>query len=136
MRILFISYFILGFFFFFNTVFGVCNFNHSFCFWFVCVLKKVNPIFCVLGNCSNKDPCHMWIGLFWNDKLQTKWTPMPTLVRIAFSKLLHLLSIPTWGGCGVHSPHVMTKLKKDENLASLIWASKGLLCDGPYKVLG
>jgi len=27
-------------------------------------------------------------------------------------------------GCGAHSLHVMTKLKKDENLAGLIWASK------------
>jgi hypothetical protein len=27
-------------------------------------------------------------------------------------------------GCGVHFPHIMTKLKKDENFANLIWASK------------
>ncbi len=27
-------------------------------------------------------------------------------------------------GCVVHPPHVMTKLKSDENLAGLIWASK------------
>jgi len=27
-------------------------------------------------------------------------------------------------GCGVHPTHVMTKLKKDDNLGGLIWASK------------
>jgi hypothetical protein len=27
-------------------------------------------------------------------------------------------------GCGVHLPHVMTKLKRDENLAGLICVSK------------
>jgi hypothetical protein len=27
-------------------------------------------------------------------------------------------------GCGVHLPHVMIKLEKDENLVGLIWASK------------
>jgi hypothetical protein len=26
--------------------------------------------------------------------------------------------------CGVHPPHVMIKLKRDENFASLIWISK------------
>jgi hypothetical protein len=27
-------------------------------------------------------------------------------------------------GCEISSPHVMTKLKRDENLVDLIWASK------------
>ncbi len=27
-------------------------------------------------------------------------------------------------GCGVHPPYVMTKLKRDENLAGLIWTNK------------
>jgi hypothetical protein len=44
---------------------------------------------------------------------------MPTLVRVVSSNLLSLLNIPTWG-VGVHLPHVMTKLKRDENLVSLI----------------
>jgi hypothetical protein len=48
---------------------------------------------------------------------------MPTLVKITSSKLFILLSIPTWG-VGSILPNVMTKLKKDENLAGLIWASK------------
>jgi hypothetical protein len=47
---------------------------------------------------------------------------MPTLVKVVFLKLLTLLSIPTWG-VG-YLPHVITKLKRDENFASLIWASK------------
>ncbi len=38
------------------------------------------------------------------------------------SKLLTLLSIPTWGVW--YLPHVMTKLKRDETLVGLIWASK------------
>jgi len=44
------------------------------------------------------------------------------LVKVAFSKLLTLLGILRW-----HvgpSPHVMTKLEKGEDLASLIQASK------------
>jgi hypothetical protein len=27
-------------------------------------------------------------------------------------------------GCKVHPPHVMTKLRRDENLVSLIWVNK------------
>jgi hypothetical protein len=44
---------------------------------------------------------------------------MPTFVKITFAKLLSLLNIPTWG-VGVHPPHIITKLKRDENLVSLI----------------
>jgi hypothetical protein len=51
-----------------------------------------------------------------------KLTSMPTLVKVVASKLLTLLCIPTWG-LG-YSPFVMTKLKRDENLVDLIWASK------------
>jgi hypothetical protein len=47
---------------------------------------------------------------------------MPTLVRVVASKLLTLLCIPTWG-VG-YSLHVMTKLKRDENLVVLIWTNK------------
>jgi hypothetical protein len=46
---------------------------------------------------------------------------MPTLVKVVFFKLLTLLSIPTWGVGSLS--HVMTKLKRDDNLASLIWAN-------------
>jgi hypothetical protein len=28
----------------------------------LCVWEKVNPLFCVSGNCLNKDPCHMQVG--------------------------------------------------------------------------
>jgi len=49
---------------FLNIVFGVCNFNSSFCFCFVCEWEKGKPLLCVLGNCSNKDPCHMQLGSF------------------------------------------------------------------------
>jgi len=44
------------------------------------------------------------------------------LERVTSFKLLTLLSIPTWGVR--YPPHVMTKLKRDENFAGLIWASK------------
>ncbi len=47
---------------------------------------------------------------------------LPTLVRVTSFKLLTLLSIPTWGVR--YPPNVMTKLKRDENLAGLIWVSK------------
>jgi hypothetical protein len=47
---------------------------------------------------------------------------MLTLVKVASFKLFTLFSIPTWG-VG-YPPHVMTKLKRDENLASLICANK------------
>jgi hypothetical protein len=47
---------------------------------------------------------------------------MPTLVKVASSKVLTLLSIPTWG-VG-YPPHIMTKLKRDENFVNLIWAHK------------
>ncbi len=47
---------------------------------------------------------------------------MPIFVKVVFVKLFILLSIPTWGGR--YLPQVLTKLKKDENLANLIWAGK------------
>jgi hypothetical protein len=47
---------------------------------------------------------------------------MPTLVKNVFFKLLILLSIPTWGVR--YLSHVMTKLKRNENLVGLIWANK------------
>ncbi len=47
---------------------------------------------------------------------------MPTLLRVASSKVLIMLGIPTWG-VG-YPPHVMTKLMRDENFTGLIWASK------------
>jgi len=53
---------------------------------------------------------------------------MPTLVKSFFFKLLTLLGIQTWG-VG-YPPHVMTKLKRDENLADLIWASKASYVKG------
>jgi hypothetical protein len=59
---------------------------------------------------------------FWNDGLWIKSTPMLTLVRGTTSKLFPLFCIPTWGVR--YPPHVMTKLKRDEKLVSLIWVSK------------
>jgi hypothetical protein len=46
---------------------------------------------------------------------------MPTLVKVASFKLFTLLNIPKWG-VG-YLPHVITKLKRDENLAGLIWVN-------------
>ncbi len=43
--------------------------------------------------------------------------------KLAFSKLLTLLGIPTWG-VGFRLPNVMTKLEKDNDLVDLIQASK------------
>ncbi len=47
---------------------------------------------------------------------------MPILVRVTSFKWFTLLGFPTWG-VG-YPPHVTTKLKRDENFAGLIWASK------------
>ncbi len=46
---------------------------------------------------------------------------MPTLVKVASIKLFTLLNIPKWG-VG-YPPPVITKLKRDENLAGLIWVN-------------
>jgi hypothetical protein len=93
---------------------------HFFCF--VCV-GKGKPILCVLSNCSNKDQCHMWVGL-----LVKWWTTNKIGINVQVGKsclfqVAHFIKYSNMG-CAVHPPHVMTKLKKDENLASLIWASK------------
>ncbi len=72
------------------------------------------------GNCSNKDHATCKWNYLWNDGLQIKPTSILTLVRVVSSKLLILLSIR----CGAHPPHVMPKLKRDENFTNLIWASK------------
>ncbi len=45
------------------------------------------------------------------------------MVKLASSKLLVLLGIPTWG-VGSRLPNVMTKLEKDNDLVDLIQASK------------
>jgi hypothetical protein len=83
-------------------------------------VKKGKTLLCVFNNCSNKDhPTCEWDHL-WNDGQWIKLTPIPTLVRVASSKLLILLNIR----CQVHPPHVMPRLKRDENFASLIWVSK------------
>ncbi len=47
---------------------------------------------------------------------------MPTLVKVVSSKLFILLGIPTWGVR--YPPHVMIKLKRDENFVGLIRSSK------------
>jgi hypothetical protein len=46
-----------------------------------------------------------------------KMALMPTLVKIISSKLFILLGIPTWGVESIPPCNVMTKLKKDEDLA-------------------
>ncbi len=109
---------------FLYTVFGVLNFNCSFCFCFMCWgagrAGKVNPSFLCWAIAQTKTmPTCEWDHL-WNDGLRKKPTPIPTLVRANSSKLLILLNI--W--CGAHLPHVMPKLKRDENFARLIWAIK------------
>jgi hypothetical protein len=107
---------------FFNSCFGVCNFNYSFYFCFVCV-GKGKLILCVLNNCSNKCQCHMWVGLL------VKWWTMNQIginVHIGkncFFQVAHFIKHSKMG-CAVHPPHVMIKLKSDENIVYLIWASK------------
>jgi hypothetical protein len=58
-----------------------------------------------------------------NDALQIKLALKPTLVRLVFFMLIVLLGIHTWG-VGFMPPNMMTKLKKNNNLAYLIWANK------------
>jgi len=90
----------------------------------LCVcMGKCKPILCVLGNCSNKYPCHMWVGL-----LMKWWTMNKTNIDVHIGKsyffqVAHFIKHSNMR-CGVHFPHVMTKLKRDENLANLIWINK------------
>lgn len=51
------------------------------------------------------------------------WFPKLVLVRLAFSHLTNILGIVRWG-VGSISLHVLAKVEKDENLASLIRGSK------------
>jgi hypothetical protein len=83
----------------------------------VCVVKG-KPFFFVLGNCLNKDPCHMWMG-----SLLKWWTTNKIDTNVHIDKS-HFFQKHSNMGCGVHPPHVMTKLKRDENLVCLISASK------------
>ncbi len=127
MKFLFISIFSCWFSFFqfywlSQYLFGVFNFNCSFCFCFVCVWEKVNPSFVCWAIAQTKTHATCKWDHLWNDGLWIKSTLMPTSLRVASSKVLILLGIPTWG-VG-YPPHVMTKLTKDENFISLIWASE------------
>jgi len=100
LKILFIYFFIVGFFFSFLLVFSIIFlgvFNYSFCFCFACLWEKGKPILCVLGNAHIDKNC--------------------------FFQVAHSIKHSNMG-CGVHPPHVMTKLKKNENLVGLIWVSK------------
>ncbi len=93
-----------------------------FCFCFECVWGKVNPSFVCWAIVRTKTHATCNWDHLWNDGLWIKPTLMPTFVKVAPFKLFIIFSIPTCGvGC---PPHVMTKFKRDENLAGLIWASK------------
>jgi hypothetical protein len=88
-----------------------------------CAREKVNSSFvCWTIARTNTHATCDW-DYSWNDGLQIKPTLMPTFVRVTFSKLFTLLNILTWG-VGSILPHVMIKLKSDENFVSLIWPSK------------
>ncbi len=88
----------------------------------VCVWEKANPSFVCWAIAWTKTYATCEWDHLWNDGLWIKSMLLPTLVRVTSFKLLALLSIRTWGVR--YPPHVMTKLKRDENLASLIWASE------------
>ncbi len=103
---------------FLNTIFAVLNFNCSFLFFFVWVWEKVHPSFVCWAIVWTKTHATCESDHLWNDGLWIKQTLMPILVRVTSFKLLILSGIPTWG-VG-YRPHVMTKLKRDENLANLI----------------
>ncbi len=116
MIILFILVFSFGF---LNIVFGVFNFNCSFCFCFVCEWEKVNPSFMCWAIVQTKTHATCEWDHLWNNGLQIKPTSIPKLVRIFF-QVAHSIKHSVW----VHPPHVMHKLKRDENLVDLIWTSK------------
>jgi hypothetical protein len=71
------------------------NFNCSFCFCFVSVnlWEKVNLSFMCWAIVQTKTHATNERDHLWNDKLQIKSTPMPTLVRVLFFKLFTLSSI-------------------------------------------
>jgi hypothetical protein len=53
----------------------------------------------------------------------TLQVPKLVLVKLAPSHLTNILGIPRWG-VGSIPPHVLAKVEKDEDLASLIGGSK------------
>ncbi len=56
----------------------------------------------------------------WDHLWNETWHRCPHWLKSFFAHSINHSNM----GCGVHFPHIMTKLKKDENFASLIWASK------------
>ncbi len=93
-----------------------------FCVW----MGKGKPLLHVLGNCSNKDPCHMWVG-----SLVKWWTTNKTNIKCQINKtrffqVAHSIKHLVW----VHPPHVMPKLKRDANFVNLIWVSKVFYAKG------
>jgi hypothetical protein len=60
--------------------------------------------------------------------LMKRWTTNKTDIdahihKSRFFWVVHFIKYFNMG-CGVHLPHVMTKLRSDENPVNLIWASK------------
>ncbi len=88
----------------------------------VCV-GKGKLILCVLNNCLNKDPCHMWMGLLVKWWIMNKTNINAHIGKSHFFQVAHSIKHSNMG-CVVHLPHVLTKLKSDDNLVGLIWASK------------
>ncbi len=95
---------------------------HCFFVFVSSVWEKVNSSFVCWAIARTKTHATCEWDHLWNDGLWIKPALMPTLVKNVFFKLLILLSIPTWGVR--YLSHVMTKLKRNENLVGLIWANK------------
>jgi hypothetical protein len=65
----------------------------------------------------------MWVRSLVKWKTTNKTNTNAHIGKNCFFQVVHSIKHSNIG-CGVYPPHVMTKLKKDENLVGLIWASK------------
>ncbi len=77
----------------------------------------------MLGNYSNKDPCHMQVRSLVKWWIINKTDINAHIGKSGFFQVAHSIKHSNME-CGVHLPYLMTKLKRDENLVGLIWASK------------
>jgi len=59
----------------------------------------------------------------WNDAPQIKTSTNAHIGKSCFFQVAHSIKHSNTR-CGVHPPHVMTKLERDENLVGLVWANK------------
>ncbi len=86
------------------------------------------------NNYSNKDPCQMRVGSLMKWCTTNKINTNAHIGKSRFFQVAHSIRHSNTR-CGVHPPHVMTKLERDENLVGLIWTNK-VSCVKDFNVFG